>query len=355
MANRTVYVDGTTSGTPGTDGAHYTTFAAAISGEVGAAPNLVADSAILHIEISLTSADTAAVDINGFTTNASFYVRAYTAAAARHNGIWNTSKYRLIVTDANALTLSDEYIRIEGLQIQTVSPTAIRNTVLSIITTATSDLRLTGNLIRGNGNNTYQEFGLYTNDAACTMRIRNNVFFGFSNSNAVAIGCYGTAASVWYVSNNTAIVPTGSFGLRVSAGTCTSKNNLCSGGTCFSQPSGTLTNTNCASSDATADDFGGSGNRVSQTFTFVDAGSFDYHLASGDAGAKDFGTDLSGDTDMPFSDDIDGVTRTGTWDIGADEFVDAAPVLSWQSVTRVVQGPKGVVIYSGMTPPNRQE
>lgn len=49
-----------------------------------------------------------------------------------------------------------------------------------------------------------------------------------------------------------------------------------------------------------------------------------YHLASTDTGAIDDGTDLSADGTFAFTDDIDGDTRSGSWDIGADEYVSAS-------------------------------
>lgn len=54
-------------------------------------------------------------------------------------------------------------------------------------------------------------------------------------------------------------------------------------------------------------------------FTFVNAANGDYHLASNDAGARNLGVDLSGLG--IFTDDIDGGTRPFgvAWDIGADE------------------------------------
>ena len=52
----------------------------------------------------------------------------------------------------------------------------------------------------------------------------------------------------------------------------------------------------------------------------VSAGSDDFHLVSTDTVAIDNGTDLG----SPYDVDIDGVARTGSWDIGADEYVSAA-------------------------------
>jgi len=45
-----------------------------------------------------------------------------------------------------------------------------------------------------------------------------------------------------------------------------------------------------------------------------------FHLKS-DSIFKDVGTDLSLDANLPFTDDINSETRSGTWDIGADEYV----------------------------------
>lgn len=53
--------------------------------------------------------------------------------------------------------------------------------------------------------------------------------------------------------------------------------------------------------------------------TYVNAGGDDFHLAVGDTVCRGNGTDLSGDGDYPFDDDIDGDTRSA-WDIGFDEY-----------------------------------
>mgnify|MGYP001591705595 CR=1 FL=1 len=104
-------------------------------------------------------------------------------------------------------------------------------------------------------------------------------------------------------------------------GTGTVKNCLAQEavGVCFSgtYPGSGATEYN-ASSDATAP---GTNSRTSQTFTFLNAGAFDFHLASTDAGALNFGKDLSANAAYAFNDGLDRQTRMGTWDIGADEYI----------------------------------
>ena len=69
----------------------------------------------------------------------------------------------------------------------------------------------------------------------------------------------------------------------------------------------------------------GPNSRESQSITFVDAPNNDFHLASGDTGAKGFGTAPAGLPSWSFSVDIDGDTRSSPFDVGMDEFVAGAP------------------------------
>jgi hypothetical protein len=73
-----------------------------------------------------------------------------------------------------------------------------------------------------------------------------------------------------------------------------------------------------------ASDAPGANSRNSQTVTFVDEGNDDFHLSINDTAAINFGTDLSADANLAFTDDIDpeGGTRVAPWDIGADEIID---------------------------------
>jgi len=106
-------------------------------------------------------------------------------------------------------------------------------------------------------------------------------------------------------------------------GTAVAKNCLAVNSGTDSAFLGTFTMTNCASDDATAV---GTSPRINQTFTFVNAGAFNYHLAAADAGAKGFGTDLSADATFAFTDDVDRQMWLG-WSIGFD-----APNPLWRTL-----------------------
>ena len=141
---------------------------------------------------------------------------------------------------------------------------------------------------------------------------------GFSN---YANG--GSSTAVGYFYNNTAVDTAGGFcGFQcyqtAATSTVTWTNNLSDGFAANTNfwSNGTETATYCASSDTSADDWGGAGNRISKTFTYV--GAPDYHLAAADAGADNFGTSLAADGNYAFTDDIDR-EAFDTWDIGFDE------------------------------------
>lgn len=102
-----------------------------------------------------------------------------------------------------------------------------------------------------------------------------------------------------------------------------------SGGTsgtiaCFNS----ATQSHNASSDATASGTGSLTNIVTaDQYVSTVVGSEDLHLKTG-SDCIDVGMDLSASGVSGITEDIDGVTRTGTWDIGADEFVSAGNSVS---------------------------
>src|SRR3989338_2405158 len=115
----------------------YTSLAAWEDGEDGTGSrDLVAENkiAVAKIDGPWTAADTAGVIIGGWTTDATHYIRIYTTPEARHNGKWDTTKYRLeLSTSSDGIGMNDvdvNNIKIEGLQLQyTVTSTNWSNAI----------------------------------------------------------------------------------------------------------------------------------------------------------------------------------------------------------------------------------
>jgi hypothetical protein len=152
------------------------------------------------------------------------------------------------------------------------------------------------------------------------LRVRNTLIY---DSGEGIIDPSGNSTVETDLYNNT-IVDNSRNGIKFdnSAHTRRWKNNLSYGNTTADYAitgSGTDDYATNMSGDATSPTVG----LRSKTPSFVDRANDDYHLASSDTAAKDAGTDLSADATWSFSDDIDGATRSGTWDIGADEYTSS--------------------------------
>lgn len=263
--------------------------------------------------------DTSAVVISGWTTDATRYWRIYTPAAERHDGKWNTGKYRHNPTNSvYNLDISDSTVTgyIEGLQFR--NNYTVANTPRCILgrhSSGTVYVSACVLVMASSGSVTSSQIIGW--DYGGNYKIWNNVFI-----NDGGTGCTGySIAGTSYVYSNT--FRDCALAMQRAGGTIVAKNNLID--QCTTAASGTFAAgtdynaTNNASMGYTVTGGGNTHDRTSQTFTFVDAANDDFHLASGDTAAKDFGTDLSADANLAFSDDVDGVTRSGTWDIGADE------------------------------------
>jgi len=268
------------------------------------------------------TADGTAVELFGWTTSATNYVYIHTPTTSRHNGTYSTIKYRMEINNGNPIANYTNHVRIEGLQFYSHTPSAAgrRCVYLSTITGA-SDVRLGGNIFKGHGSATYSENLLEINDLEYTILVYNNLFFDLNTaSNNYAILNTNSSATKLY--NNTLI--SGEVGYISSAGTATFINNLFNGfGYGIYMIGGTVDG--ASDYNATDDASFGSGytanthDHTSHTFSFVNAGADDYHLQSTDTGAIDLGT--SDPASGLYSVDIDMETRSGTWDIGADEYV----------------------------------
>jgi hypothetical protein len=257
------------------------------------------------------------------------------AEGQRHNGLKNTGA----MIDAqggwtaqNAIDVEDEYTWIDGLEIKAIhdaghgvffddSPAADNGLVSNIFVHSFWQAGNAGVAI-----------------GAQNVTVRNSFFTGGStygilllaNSSASVENCtlYGSAGS--------------GNGISDQAGTTVSIKNTISvnhgGGVDFQLWSGiSYFGNNMFSAvtgfDPDAQDGGNQLPPANLEFLFVDLTTDDFHLEASGHRAGNTGLDLS----SSFSDDIDGATRSGVWDIGADETVTGtAPltpkILAWQEI-----------------------
>lgn len=293
----------------------YTSFAGAIAGEVS---DFVAGDKIIELDLYAMQ-DTAQAVVAGATTDATRYWDI--VAIDIHSGVYNTAKYRLEPTDVDALIIDDEFVRVYGMQINVKTPTVPRIELYLRFIAATSDVRVERFIIAGNGANSP---GIATETGAFTSKLGNGVIYDCTQ--AFAGGLRFSGGGLCYAEDLT--FNNCYYGIRDShavGGTVTAKNVIASAPTdtgflLDAGSWGTGTDYN-ASSDGTST--AGTHNRVSQTFTFVNAAGKDFHLSGSDAGAKGFGTDLSADANYPLTKDIDGETPATPWNIGADQVAAA--------------------------------
>lgn len=247
--------------------------------------------------------------MNSATNNATYFHIIRPQTGNFHTGIPGTGVRFVSTADAATFHLQDNNIQLQDISAKTTQNSA-NNIVCFRTSSSSTDCVFIGCMAYDSAN---AGAGLDRG-------------FGFESDGSKAIDCLAkgnetrgfglvTASITGYCYNCTSVG--NADGFLFTTGTALVCKNCLAHGSSGSDFNGSITMTNCASEDATAS---GTGARASQTFTFVNAGSNDYHLSASDAGAKGFGTDLSGDATYAFDDDIDRTTISGSWNIGMDWF-----------------------------------
>jgi len=274
--------------------------------------DLVAADQYFDVEIDgdWTGVQDSYCHVHNYTTDATRRINIYTTSAARSsNGVYDSTKYSIRGPyGGSCMDVDSEFVSVKGLQIDS-------NTGYGIGIGA-NNVTVAYCIVR---NANFAGYGLaieasYVQGAL----IYNNVAYNCDHGIRVRGGNFYVTNS--WIFNNT-VVNCGTDGI-----TCNStingykpiaKNNLVDN--CVVNYSGDWDSTSDynASTDATHPYSSASHDRVSQTFSFNNRSGNDFRLISSDAGAKDHGTSLS----SYFSDDIIGNPRSGSWDIGAFEYV----------------------------------
>jgi hypothetical protein len=288
--------------------------------------NLVTADQYFDIEIDgdWSSAEANSVTIHNYTTDATRYINIYTTAACRHPGNWDTSKYRIdLGTDGYAMQCAVTNLRLTGLQVNMTwaggGDFAWPIRFAPDTPSEAVDIRINRCILRSDDTpGLMMGVGL-----SGTYRVANTIVY----NQAASAGRTGIefSASNWdtycYIYNctvhgyGTGIAGTGGYDPYV-------KGCLFTGNTADTS---SLTEGSCDYNVTDNSSLGYAAqthDHVSHTFTF-EAGTHNFHLAAGDTGARGLGVDLSGDTYWADSGayDIDGQTRSGSWDVGADQYV----------------------------------
>ena len=295
-----------------------------------------------------SSADTTYFMMHYVTTGPSNYIQFNCNSPARHAGVYSTSKYRLSIANGVALTFSAaNHVRFNGLIIEVSSGNGnYQNPIEFSSMSAGARIDFVNCIIKGHGADYVSSF-LGGVDFGGTVNVINCILYGLSTVNSGTTGIKNSGATLNVYST---VMIGGMVGFNHNSGTSVFKN-VYIGGTGYqdfwtSAENGTFDKTNCASEDLTGDDAGGVTSATNcitgvacsvATFTNVTGGSEDFHIVSG-SGLRDVGVTTSAEgAPFNFTTDIDGDTRSGTWDIGADEYVASG----LNDVTRPLTGVSG--------------
>ena len=240
-------------------------------------------------------------------------------SAHRHAGVWDTGKANMQVSLTNLIfLLSEPFARASYIQAKNTDATA-GGGVFRLDANSTQLAQCIGWQTAPDTGTSAS--GAYLNSAGTGQILRNCVFY--SNRHGVHSN-HNSASSI--IIDNCVIAGSTSHGIFTNLNAALTIRNVYSGGNTgddYNEGSdvgwSTWTATTCMCADSITETGLTSGVAFdTSNFTNVTAGSVDIHLVTGSA-LIDAGTDLSG----TFTIDINGATRSGTWDVGPDEFVAA--------------------------------
>ena len=281
--------------------------------------------------------DLGVVALNGWSSTPSLtkYPRIYVAKGHGHKGESSTGAY-INATVSPGIDSYLKYTRVEGIRVVCSSPT---NPAVKFSNSGTSNGCRAENLyIRGAFNS-----GIYlgnTTSESSTAYIVNNIIEINKDTSTdpagIMVGSSSSGTSNFFIYNNTifcqsssTLTNSGITFFTTATLNITAENNVAIGGTYFTSfeqltfAAGTKTFNNNISSDATADDFGGSSHQINKTAEsiFVDASSSKFSLYTGSL-AVDNGKDIG-----LFPSDAIGTSRPqgSAYDVGALELVVIVP------------------------------
>ncbi len=259
------------------------------------------------------------VTILGWNTSAVSYIKIYTpylssevGVSQRHEGVWDDTKANMGLLSpgyyAISLTTMVPHVKIIGLQIFIAGTEGYARGVWI----REEDVVLADTIVKNLNTNSNNNTAVYDQSGG-NFRMYNSLVYDFL-SNGYS-GGYAPNTKEHLIYNNTIINSGDCF--EGGYQTILYINNIAQD--CNNGFSGIDLDSDYNISDLVAD-APGSNSINESTLTFANKAADNFHLASGDTDAIDAGVDLSNNKYLDFTKDIDGETRSGIWDIGADEY-----------------------------------
>ncbi len=220
--------------------------------------------------------------------------------------------------------------------------------------TGVSSYEISNNIVRGIGGAPSKPGRIGINNfdagvAGSVAKIWNNLVYDFGGGQPDVAGILLDDADFTdYVYNNTVV--DGTQGIAQYNGTVVAKNNLAYNNSDNYNGAFDAASTHNLSGPGTDAQIPTTNKRDGVAVTFVNAGLDDFHLAGGDLGALNQGTNLSADSNLAIFLDIDHQNRVPAWDIGADDAsgttavklmsfearpLDSAISLTWQTASEL--------------------
>lgn len=347
--------DGTTNNTSGATAA-YASLSACETAERGSLTGITCDvndeegatTIALDIICTGTAADSTRASFSAqyWTTNATHRIRIRAATGDECNGKFDTNKYRI---DNSSGSYANPSLRIVGytakglhvdIQDIAIKQTGSDGSAIELYSGSTTalDVRVYRCFLQGTKTGTLSM-------CVCANRSNTTYVEQIMLQNCILYGAdYGigemtsstAATKIWRVYNCTSYDCTKHVGLSSinnASAIVEIKNHICQVGS--SQFTGPTSATTTYDQVLTGDTSSPTVALRSKTVTFVDSSNANFALAAADTSARNQGTDLSGQANYPFSNDVTRSVRVAPWDLGAFEYTGG---ISGTSVTlRIVE------------------
>ena len=117
MAETTYYVDVDVVGGAADGSSLANDYSSLQTAETARQADITAGNAVRFLCHNTLGGTDVAATISFWTTDADSYIKVEAASAYRHAGVWDASKYHMASTDAITLTIGENYVRVDGIQL----------------------------------------------------------------------------------------------------------------------------------------------------------------------------------------------------------------------------------------------